>query len=114
MSEWRKWREMAEDSRTCALEIAVSFPRSSVSRSYYAAYSLATAFLLYKQQQPPAGREAWAHPNTDSIDTSKQSRTNDLLLREAKKHSRRANDASSALLSPISCELWRTIKVMSL
>ncbi len=67
MPDWKRWRDMADESIKAARDLQESCPRSAVSRSYYGAYQAATAFLLYRKQVPPDTREAWSHIETPNM-----------------------------------------------
>lgn len=65
---WQKWLSSAIESLDAALLLEKNgYRRSSASRGYYAAYQAATAILLYLEQVPPDGREAWSHAATPDL-----------------------------------------------
>ena len=66
MTSWRLWVAMAQESaRAGAAARDAGYFRSSVSRSYYAAYQAMSALLLYRKLRPPQRaaerRESWSH-----------------------------------------------------
>lgn len=67
MPDWKRWRDMADESIKAGRELKQDCPRSAVSRFYYAAYQAGTALLLYRKQQPPETREAWSHADTPEM-----------------------------------------------
>lgn len=57
------WDAMCRDARGAAQAIRDAHPRSSVSRSYYAAYSPVTSALVAAGVSFPAGRQNPPHAN---------------------------------------------------
>ena len=65
MADWKLWRDMARESIRAARMMEKEYPRSSISRYYYASFQIVTAVLLTRGDlTPPDGREAWNHENT--------------------------------------------------
>lgn len=67
-----KWLQMASSSYSAALAAeSADALRSAVSRYYYAAYQSATAFLRYRNLDPPIigtiRRESWSHMDTPQM-----------------------------------------------
>lgn len=67
MPEWKLWRDMAIDSFQAGRTLQGVSDRGAVNRFYYAAYQICTAFLLYRNLQPPQEREAWSHAETPEL-----------------------------------------------
>ena len=66
--EWQRWQGMAIGSITAARQLQSTYEfRSCVSRTYYGAYQIVSAVLLYGGLQPPADREAWSHEDTPRL-----------------------------------------------
>ena len=55
------WVEISRSSLNAAASLASEHPRSSVSRSYYAAYAAATAVLHRAKMKMPVDRESPPH-----------------------------------------------------
>ncbi|MFN0131036.1 MAG: HEPN domain-containing protein [Phycisphaerales bacterium] len=60
------WRSCADSALEAATKLVESHPRSSVSRSYYAAFAAAHAFLLSKGETPRAELDTWTHESIGS------------------------------------------------
>lgn len=57
----REWLDLAESSLTAAEAVRAGHPRSSVSRSYYAAFAAAHAIFLSQGESPRADMGTWPH-----------------------------------------------------
>ena len=67
MPDWKLWREMSLETLASARELENISRRNAVGRFYYAAYQMASAYLLYRGLQPPFPREAWSHAETPDM-----------------------------------------------
>ena len=67
MPDWKMWREMSLETFISARELENVSRRNAISRYYYAAYQMASAYLLYRGLQPPQEREAWSHAETPGM-----------------------------------------------
>lgn len=58
---------MSDESLGAALQIMSDKPRSAANRFYFASYQAISALLLYSDEKPPVGREAWSHADTPDM-----------------------------------------------